>query len=69
MACRMRRCTGFNPSRASGSARPSMTDMAYCMQDGVSANYYSEICDHICCCVAERVQIALLVHCVACTRS
>ena len=30
MAKRMRRCTGFRPSRTSGSARPTMTDMAYC---------------------------------------
>jgi hypothetical protein len=30
MAKRMRRCTGFKPSRTSGSARPTMTDMAYC---------------------------------------
>ncbi len=28
MAYRMRRCTGFSPSRASGSARATMTDMA-----------------------------------------
>jgi hypothetical protein len=25
---RMRRCTGFNPSRTSGRARETMTDMA-----------------------------------------
>jgi hypothetical protein len=30
MANRMRLCTGFKPSRTSGSARPTMTDMAYC---------------------------------------
>ena len=28
MANRMRRCTGFRPSRTSGSARPTMTDIA-----------------------------------------
>ena len=31
MAYRMRRCTGFRPSRTSGRARPTMTDMAYSM--------------------------------------
>lgn len=29
IANRMRRCTGFRPSRTSGRARPTMTDMAY----------------------------------------
>ena len=31
MAYRMRRCTGFNPSRTSGSARATMTLIAYSM--------------------------------------
>ena len=31
MEYRIRRCTGFNPSRTSGRARPTMTDMAYSM--------------------------------------
>ena len=31
MAYRMRRWTGFKPSRTSGSARPTMTDIAYSM--------------------------------------
>ena len=30
MANRMRLCTGFRPSRTSGSARPTITDIAYC---------------------------------------
>src|ERR1700722_15708126 len=29
MSYRIRRCTGFSPSRASGRARETMTDMAY----------------------------------------
>ena len=29
MANKMRLCTGFSPSRTSGSARPTITDMAY----------------------------------------
>ena len=29
MAYKIRRCTGFNPSRTSGRARLLMTDMAY----------------------------------------
>ena len=30
MAKSMRLCTGFRPSRTSGSARPTITDIAYC---------------------------------------
>lgn len=30
MAYKMRRCTGLRPSRTSGRARPTITDMAYC---------------------------------------
>ena len=29
----MRRCEGFNPSRASGSARDTMTDIEYARKD------------------------------------
>ena len=32
MAYRMRRWTGLRPSRTSGRARPTMTDIAYCSQ-------------------------------------
>ena len=32
MANKMRRCTGFNPSRTSGNALPTMTDIAYCIE-------------------------------------
>ena len=30
IAYRIRRCTGLRPSCTSGSARPTITDMAYC---------------------------------------
>ena len=37
MAYKMRRCTGLSPSRASGRARPTMTDIAYCDPDPSAA--------------------------------
>ena len=43
MAYRMRRCTGFSPSRTSGRARAVMTDIEYSMNDCFISQPNSEI--------------------------
>lgn len=41
---RMRRCTGFRPSLTSGSARPTMTLIAYCEGEGQVSSTGALLC-------------------------